>query len=294
MTPGAMPACSSQRALLVGSDPEVESALNAILGPGGWTLDKAADNENALDLAETRGFGLIVTSRHTSGREDVEFLRKLRKVRPHTRIIILANESTTKDVIASMRESAFGYLSKDFSFDALKDTVQMALESPCWDDGIEVVSATPEWIRLHVRCDLQTADRLLQFMREISDLPEEERCSVGAAFRELLLNAMEHGGRFDPSEFVEISYVRTRYMVLCRIKDPGQGFTLEELRHAAISNPTDPSAHLAVRDQMGLRPGGFGVMMAKRLVDEIVYGEKGNEVLLVKYLHTQTESSVKT
>jgi len=34
----------------------------------------------------------------------------------------------------------------------------------------------------------------------------------------------------------------------------------------------------------GLRPGGFGVMVARHLVDELIYGERGNDVLLVKYL----------
>jgi anti-sigma regulatory factor (Ser/Thr protein kinase) len=73
--------------------------------------------------------------------------------------------------------------------------------------------------------------------------------------------------------------------VICRIKDPGEGFSLDEIRHAAIANPSgDPTHHLAVREEQGLRPGGFGVMMARQLVDELVYGEKGNEVLLVKYL----------
>jgi anti-sigma regulatory factor (Ser/Thr protein kinase) len=42
----------------------------------------------------------------------------------------------------------------------------------------------------------------------------------------MLLNAIEHGGHFDPSQYVEVAYVRTRKLVLCRIKDPGQGFSL--------------------------------------------------------------------
>jgi hypothetical protein len=33
-----------------------------------------------------------------------------------------------------------------------------------------------------------------------------------------------------------------------------------------------------------MRPGGFGILMAKKLVDELLYNEQGNEVLLVKYL----------
>ncbi len=278
---------NSRVALLIGDDPEVESALAGILSSEGWRLQKASGNDDAFALVKASAFDLVITGRHTTGRDDVAFLRKIRGVRPHTRMIILADESTPADVIASMREYAFGYLSKRFSFDSLGEIVQMALDSPAWDDGIEIVSATPQWIKLHVRCEMQNADRVLYFMGEISDLdlPEEERRDVGVAFREIMLNAMEHGGNFDPTQYVEMSYVRTRHMVMCRIKDPGQGFSLEEIRHAAVGNPPeDPTAHIAVRDARGMRPGGFGVMMAKHLVDDLVYGEKGNEVLLIKYL----------
>jgi DNA-binding response OmpR family regulator len=287
MTTIPVPTLSPQTALLIGSDPEVEVALSGILAPEGWHLRTAASNDDAFALTKSRAFDLIITGRHTSGREDVALLRRIRGVHPHTRMIILTDESTPADAIASMREYAFGYLSKSFSIDALSEIVHMALDSPAWDDGIEVVSATPQWIKLHIRCAMQTADRLLLFMREISglNLPDEERANVGTAFREMLLNAMEHGCNFDPTQYVEISYVRTRQMVMCRIKDPGQGFTLEELHHAAIGNPPDdPVAHVHVRDERGMRPGGYGVMLAKHLVDDLIYGEKGNEVLLVKYL----------
>jgi len=184
-----------------------------------------------------------------------------------------------------MREHAFGYLSKGLTVDALADTVRAALQTPDWTDGIEIMSATPQLLTLAVRCKVSTAERLMQFLREICDLPDEERQDVGTAFREMLLNAMEHGGHFDPKKYVEVCYVRARHVAMVRIKDPGDGFTLEEVRHAAIANPPDdPIAHVARRHEAGMRPGGFGVMLAKHLVDELIYGEKGNEVLLVKYL----------
>lgn len=278
-----------KNALLIGYDPEVSDALASLLQPDQWRILHAESNDAAFTMAQSTPFDLIVTGRHSSGKEDLAFLRKLRCVRPHTRLIILADDSTPSDVIASMRENAFGYLAKSLTIDSLKEIVLLALDSPAWDDGIEVISATPEWIKLQVRCDRATADRLLLFMREISDLPEEEKQDVGVAFREILLNAMEHGGRFDPTQYVEISYVRTSHMVLCKIKDPGQGFSLEEIRHAAIGNPPDdPVRHVTDRDHKGMRPGGYGVLMAKHLVDDLIYGEKGNEVLLVKYLNPST------
>jgi anti-sigma regulatory factor (Ser/Thr protein kinase)/CheY-like chemotaxis protein len=243
------------------------------------------DNLSALAAVRVRGFDLIVTSDKTSGREDIELLRKIRRVRPHTRLIILAGEGTPSDVITSMRERAFSYFSKPFSLDTLAEMIRLATGGPCWDDGIEIVSGTPELIRILARCDVKTADRLVHFLNEIAELPDPERHQVAMAFREMLMNAIEHGGQLDPNQYVEIKYVRARHMVTCHITDPGQGFTLDEIPHAAIANPADdPIRHIALREERGMRPGGFGVLLAQQLVDELIYGQDGNEVLLIKYL----------
>lgn len=272
-------------ALVVNADPEVETLLRSVLPATEWSIQNAANNVAVLRAIETRPFDLIITSEETSGKEDVELLRKIRKVRPHVRLIILTQESIPADVIASMREHAFSYFSRPFSLDSLAEIVRLAAEGPCWDDGIEVISATPSWIRLAVRCGRSTADRLLQFLQEIADLPESESSKVAMAFREILLNAFEHGCHFDPNHYVEISYVRTSRIVGCRVRDPGEGFSLDEIHHAAVTNPPeDPLRHEAHRNKLGLRPGGLGVLLAKHLVDDLIYSEDGNDVLLLKYL----------
>ena len=282
--PGPFPV---KKALFIDADPEVHALVQKILDPKMWNIQHAPNNKAALALAKAAPFDLIVTSDKTSGKDDIELLRKIRLVRPHTRLIILTDERAPSYVIDSMRERAFSYFSRPFSLNALADMVQNAIEGPCWDDGIEVLSATPEWIRLLARCDLKTADRLIQFLHEIADLPDEEGSSVAMAFREILLNAMEYGGRFQPDQWVEISYVRARHMVICRVKDPGEGFSLDEIEHAAVANPDDdPVRHAVVREAKGMRPGGYGVLLAQKMVDELIYSEKGNEVLLVKYLPT--------
>ena len=269
--------------LVVGPEPGLASEVSSTLP--GWKIERAVSNHEALKAAETHAFDLIVTGENTSGKADVELLRDIRRVWPHTRLIILTNESTPADVIASMRERAFSYFSKPFSPSSFAAMIRLATQEQCWDDGIEVIKATPEWIQIAARCDKKTADRLLQFFREIIDLPESERDAVAYAFSEMLMNAVEHGGKLDPTKYVEISYVRARHAVMCRIKDPGEGFSLEELQHAAIANPPhDPLRHQAHRDAKGLRPGGFGMLITLNLVDELIYGEHRNEVLLIKYL----------
>ena len=273
-------------ALVVGRNLQIQEVVRGELQQRGWVIECVQSNISALQAVEDRPFDLVVTSEETSGDEDIQLLRHLRRVRPHLRMIILAGLGTRADVIAAMREHAFWYFTEPLSMHDLAAAVRTAVDSPSWDDGIELVSANDAWIRLFARCDAGTAERLENFIFEIADdVPEDERRAVSTAFRELLFNAMEHGGRFDPREFVEISYLRSRRAVACRIKDPGQGFSLEQVRHAAINNPPDdPLRHLAHRAARNMRVGGYGVLVARELVDELIYGERGNEVLLIKYI----------
>jgi CheY-like chemotaxis protein/anti-sigma regulatory factor (Ser/Thr protein kinase) len=284
----------AQTALLIDSGPELNALLTDVLSQDGWSIDHAANHEEALELAKHEAFDLIITGRKTRGPEDVEFLRKIRGSRPHVRLIILTDEWTPGDVLTAMREGAFSYFCAPFDPRTIAETVRNAMNEPCWDDGIEVLSATPEWVRVMARCDLETADRLVLFLQNVRDpnISESDRADIVGAFREILLNAMEHGGHFDPTHHVEIGFVKARRAVICRVKDPGQGFSSEELRHAAnLKSPDELFNHVAVREEKGLRPGGFGLMMARKLVDELIYSEQGNEVVLVKYLNKPAQTA---
>ena len=59
---------------------------------GAWNAQRT--NEAALVLLRAQHFNLLLTGDETSGQEDVELLREVRRTRPHLRLIILTNEST--------------------------------------------------------------------------------------------------------------------------------------------------------------------------------------------------------
>ncbi len=56
----------------------------------------------------------------------------------------------------------------------------------------------------------------------------------------------------------------------------------QELVTEAYIPICDPLEHVRVRHEQGLRPGGFGLAMTRALVDELIFNEKRNEVVLVK------------
>jgi hypothetical protein len=83
---------------------------------------------------------------------------------------------------------------------------------------------------------------------------------------------------------VEVSAIRTERTLVFYVRDPGTGFRRETLSHAAVTNaPGPPAAHIEQRAELGMRPGGFGILLAQSVVDELIYSGRGNEVLLIKH-----------
>jgi CheY-like chemotaxis protein len=271
--------------LIVDDDPDIHHLLAAALRDENYLIESTFDGLQALLLLETQPFDLVITDVRMPGLNGLELLRRIHEVRPGTKVLVMTAESTPATVISSLRDQAVGYFSKPFSLNAVAETVDLALHAPAPEGDIEVLSAIPRWIALQLRCKLEVADRLIPFLRElVTDLSVEEREDVGAAFRELLMNAIEHGAGRDPSKTVRVDYVRTATSMIYKILDPGEGFSFHDLPHAAVSNQPDaPYQHSEVRNRLGLRPGGFGILLTRQLADELIYNEKGNEVLLIKY-----------
>ena len=272
----------ARNALYLGDDLRINALLTSVLESESWNLQHAPSNASALQLLEARHYDLVLACEETAGRENVE---KIRSLCSHTRVIILSSKNTTTDVIAAIREHAFSYFSQPVSPDALQKMIRLATTKTDWDDGIEAVSVSLHGIRFRVRCDFETVDRLVQFLREIDDLPDPEGMQLATASHELLYNAVEYGGKLDPTNHVEIEYLRLPDRVTCRITDHGPGFRFDTIPHAAIANPADdPTHHIEVRQQQGMRPGGYGILVARQLVDELVYERDGREVLIVKHV----------
>ena len=259
--------------------------------PNGFVIDVdyVENAPQAIVRLIKKPYQLILIDHTAQGEvtdEQIAYMRALQAIRPESKAIVLVSNTTTRKVIEALRHGVFAYFSRPFDASAVRDAIAQALSAANWSDCIELLSAEPEFISVRLRCCVQTADRLAQFMKEVpSALTEDDRAELLTAFREMLLNAIEHGGKLDPNEWVRVSRVRTRRTIVFHIADPGQGFSRSGLEHAAIANPKDnPLAHVETRATQSMRAGGFGMLIASRSVDEVLYNEQGNEVILIKHL----------
>ena len=271
--------------LLVEDNVLYRRILRDALAAEGFNLLEASDGETALDIANRETVDLLVTDVVLPGMDGIELMDRARAANSKLLAIVMTGHGASETVIAALRSKACDFLAKPFEIEELKEAVHNAFRrrDTC---QIEVVSATSKWIELRVPCDLSAVEPVRNFITELGcDLPKETRRAIGEAFHEMLSNAIEHGGKCDPSQRVDIKWLRLKRAIIYSIKDPGEGFDIEKIEHAAVSNPAgDPYRHMKVREEKGLRPGGFGIMLASQVIDELIYNEKHNELLLVKYV----------
>ena len=275
----------AQRILVVDDDRGTRHLLRSLLTRAGFIVTAAKDGTDALAALRSRSFDIMLLDVWMPRMDGLELLDRLEKRKHRPRVIVLTSDDAPETLLKAVRRRAFTYLHKPIEPIALLQTVRETLKAPDVPP-IDVVSARADWVELVVPCTREAAERLQGVMARLdADLAPDVRESIAFAFRELLLNAIEWGGRLNPNRTVRIAYLRAQRMILYRIADPGAGFSLENLTHAAIGHPREvPTAHMQVREEQGLRPGGFGLLMVRASVDELLYNETRNEVVFIKYL----------
>jgi CheY-like chemotaxis protein/anti-sigma regulatory factor (Ser/Thr protein kinase) len=275
--------------LVVDDDRGLNRVLVDMLREGGVDAEGVGDGLSAVRRVSADKFQLVLLDIGLPKMNGLDVLKKIRELQSPPRVIVMTSDDTPETVLHAVQDQAYRYVAKPTPPKTIVEIANDALSAKQDPALIEIVSSKPDWIELLVPCQFEVTDRIQSFLAPLdANLPENVRESVGHAFRELLMNAIEWGGGLDPKRKVRIACIHARRMLLYRIQDPGPGFRPDSLPHAAVSNtPDQPFAHASVRAEKNIRPGGFGLMMTRALVDELIYNEAHNEVVFVKYLSSE-------
>ena len=195
-------------------------------------------------------------------------------------IIMVTGLSSPEDRTHGFQVGANRYLTKPFTADELHRLIDETLR---WREDLKKHGTNGE-IHFHLQSDthyLEELNQLLSSLFLFSGLGETQACHLTTAVQELGTNAIEWGHHKQADRIVTIVYRIDAEKVTILIRDTGEGFDPKNLPHAA--QPEDPVSHTMVRETLGLRDGGFGIMLARGLVDKLEFNEAGNEVRLFKY-----------
>jgi CheY-like chemotaxis protein/anti-sigma regulatory factor (Ser/Thr protein kinase) len=195
-------------------------------------------------------------------------------------IVMVTALADPADRSRGLEVGANHYLAKPFSAAALQAAIASAVARV--EDLTR--SGTQGEIHFRLKSETQHLDDLNQMLGSMflfSGLTQQQVKQLATAVRELGTNAIEWGHRKQKERIVDVVYRIDPEKVTIVIRDSGPGFNPKQLPHAACED--DPIAHMEVRESLGLREGGFGIMMSRGLVDQMSYNEAGNEVTLVKF-----------
>lgn len=156
-----------------------------------------------------------------------------------------------------------------------------------WIERVETILRTrlQRHIRIDVHLDMhnrmQSLERTSQWIMDcIRPVPwmSEKMGRLRQTIFELGGNAIEWGNHGDPDKTVHIRLRVDDRSLHVMVADQGTGFDRRNIPHAAAED--DPIRHLEIREELGLREGGFGLMITKGLVDRMVFNSTGNTVLV--------------
>ena len=109
-------------------------------------------------------------------------------------------------------------------------------------------------------------ESLLPFNIASYDLLDIRLC-----LEEALINAIKYGNKLQPDLSIEITYSIENSILKITVLDQGQGFD-----HENLPNPTLEENLQELK--------GRGVYLIRRLMDEVIFNEVGNQITMMKNL----------
>lgn len=277
----------STHVLVVEDDHRLRTVLERLLQAHGYRVTARGHGQEALDALTADGadFDVMITDINMPVMDGEELLRQIKARGLTLPTIVLTARSDPALVTECFQNDAYRFLNKPFTAGALREVVEGALHDarnrPPGGEAL-IRQDADGWIELTAPNRQEHLDRFQAFTEALvaTRLDERSKNELKIAVQELGQNAIEWGNRLDESREIRLSYRLDDDRIQIRIEDEGGGFD-----PGTVPDPTlDPIATIEEREARGKRPGGFGIHLARRIMDHVAYNEAGNVVTMEKRL----------
>ena len=264
-----------------------ESSVQSLIAEAGFTeLISSRSTTDAVNVLRERGHAVPSALFDSAIRADQleEVTVYLKQAFPEVVIAIVGDvEPDERRRLELLGVSVF--LDSPIQADSVRALLEVAARMLPGQKGARDWSVKVEgedWVEITVPSREEYVSRIQELvnMLERSKLDQDTRDELTLAIDELVHNAMEWGNRYEEDRRVLVSYYCAPDRIVLKVEDEGSGFDVSQL-----DNPTvDLGKHSAGREKAGKRPGGFGIHLIRNLMDEVIYNDPGNVVMLTKFL----------
>src|SRR5271170_6975891 len=191
----------TQRILVIGNEPVIDDLAREFGEKHECQIDYATDGSAAIARLSKGAFDVVLAGPGGGPEYGLKVVDAAGGGMNGPRVIVFGDGSNPADVVSAMRRGAFSFFSRPFQKSPIREMIFKAVAAPASPPSMGLISASPNWLIVRLQCDAMTVDRLIQFVRELkTGLTDELREQLTTAFREMLLNAAEHGCQFDESK----------------------------------------------------------------------------------------------
>ena len=267
---------------------------------GDLQVEYAADGAQALAKMERALPDLVVTDLVMPEINGLELVAAVRNSYPLVPVILTTSKGSEEIAVQALKQGAASYVPKRTLAWELLDTVRGVLAVSCRERGHTRLMGcmTKSDCAFALENDYTLFGPLVSYLQEevtrMGLCDEAERTRIGVALEEALANALYHGNLEVGSrlreedgraycELVERRRLQAPYRArqihveatLSRkqasvvVRDEGSGFD-----PSALPDPTRPGNLEKV--------SGRGVLLMRTFMDEVIYNELGNAVMLIK------------
>jgi two-component system, OmpR family, KDP operon response regulator KdpE len=197
---------SPGRILIVDDEPSVRRALYITLQTLGFSISEASRGEEALMLAHTAPYDVVLLDINMPGMDGLETCRQLRRLLPRVGILMLTVRDSQEDKVQALEAGADDYVTKPFHIRELTARVRAAVRrAQALEDNINVSIRIGE-IELHpARRMVHKAGNLIPLTPKEFDLLHYLMAHAGFPIAHgRLLNAI-----WGPEHGEEVEYLRT-------------------------------------------------------------------------------------
>lgn len=274
---------AGERILVVDDEPDARELVCTLLsGRGGYQVRAATGGEEALKALADAPADLVLTDLRMPGMDGFALLKAMHQRFPGTAALVFSGAEGDEQVVRSFQGGALDFLRKPFKAQDLLEAVRGALGRRGEALTLDVHYEKDGWLELTAESALETVARFRSFTARLAEsrLPREELEALRFALDELGRNAVEWGNRGQPGRRIRCACCLLEDRLMVKIEDQGEGFD-----PGTLPDPSaDPGGFQRRREEQGKRPGGLGIHLVRGLMDEVIYSQKGNVVLMTKRL----------
>ncbi len=248
----------------------------------GWDIEVSDNVEDALKKIESGKAYLSILDALMEGSQKFCTTLKMRRETNRVPLILLHPGDGVEGSREGVSIDGDANLVQPFEFRELLDVGDQEILRSA-EEGLIFL----QQINFSFHTDEVNIEKVIEHCHKLleqSGMNEEGQVAMGAAFREGVVNAAQHGNKYKKDKRIRVQYLLDTEKITVVIRDDGGGFNHE--LYVTSGNTRDAISAARERHQQG-RMGGLGIMLMLRCCDRLEYNQQGNQLTISKALQDQ-------